>query len=93
MRIYTDTQAEVHEGDTVRYVHWSWSARSSDNKLFMKAGTVVDVRRDRPDAVGVHFPRHAPGANIIAIAEDLRLVACPHEDRRYSNDNAGREEG
>lgn len=87
MMIYTDACAEVHEGDTVRYVRWNWSARTADNRFYGKAGTVVDVRKDRPDAVGVHFPHHAKGANVLAVASDLRMVACPHEDRRYSPDH------
>jgi hypothetical protein len=79
MRIYADAQWEVHEGDTVRYVR-----RGHPNGKFSgKAGTVVDAGPRRPGAVGVHFPHYPRGINVLAIADDLRLVACPHEDRRH----------
>lgn len=79
MRIYRDGLAEVHEGDIVRYVRWNWSARRTDNRLYKKTGTVVEILPQRPGAVGVHFPHHARGVNVLATADDLRLVSCPHE--------------
>lgn len=82
--IYTDALAEVHLGDTVRYVRYDWKAP----RFYMKTGTVVEVLQNRPGAVGVHFPHYAKGVNVLAIDSDLRLVACPHEGlgRRYGPD-------
>lgn len=87
MRVYTDACAVVHEGDTVRYVRWHWSRDGKDNRFYEKAGTVVEVLPNRPGAVGVHFPHYAKGVNVLATADDLRMVACPHEGRRYSPDH------
>lgn len=84
MRVYTDAMAELHAGDTVRYVCYDWATRG---KFYNKTGTVTDIPRHCPGAAGVHFPHHAKGANIRAVAGSLRLVACPHEDRRYGNDD------
>lgn len=81
MRIWTDTLAEVHEGDTVRYVRWDYGTRG---KFHNRTGTVTEVRS--PGAVGVHFPHYPRGTNLIAVACDVRLVACVHEpegDNRY----------
>jgi hypothetical protein len=84
MMIYTDAQAEVHVGDTVRYVRYDYR---NQGKFLGRTGTVVDANPRRPGSVGIHFPHHAKGMNVLAVAEEIRLVACPHEDRRYGNDD------
>jgi hypothetical protein len=81
MKIYIDVQADVHEGDTVRYVRWSYP----NGKFSGKTGTVVDAGPHRPGAVGVHFPHYPKGANVLAIADEIRLVTCPHEGKEYSS--------
>ena len=78
MRIYTDTQADVHEGDIVRYVRYRYGYEDGTvpGKFYQQEGTVTELR---PGAVGIHFPHYARGTNISAIADDIRLVACVHE--------------
>jgi hypothetical protein len=85
MRIYTDAQAEVHAGDTVRYVRWDYDTRG---KFYGRTGTIVKVldHGRGHGTLGVHFPHHPRGTNLLAIAEHFRLVACPHEDRRYGSE-------
>lgn len=73
--IYTDTQAEVHAGDTVRYVYWDWTTRG---KFYQKTGTVTELR---PSALGIHFPHYAQGTNLVTIARDARLVSCIHKEK------------
>lgn len=70
VKIYTDTQADVHIGDTVRYVRWDYATRG---KFYEKTGTVTELRGT--GGVGIHFPHYAPGTNLVAHASDVRLVS------------------
>lgn len=87
--IYTDVRTEVHEGDTVRYTCYDWRNRG---KFYGMTGRVVEVLPNRPGAVGIHFPHYAAGVNVLATAGDLRMVACPHEGRRYGPDTSAWDE-
>lgn len=71
--IYTDTLAEVHVGDTVRYAYWDFGDRG---KFCGKTGTVTEIRP--VGALGVHFPHYPKGTNLVAGADKFRLVTCTH---------------
>jgi hypothetical protein len=72
--IYLDAQAEVHVGDTVRYVRWDWGTKG---KFYQKTGTVTELRGT--SALGIHFPHHARSTNLVTPADHVRLVRCAHE--------------
>lgn len=72
MKVYLDETTDVHVSDTVRYVRWDYATRG---KFYNRVGTVTDIRSPvPPGALGVHFPHHAKGANLIASADHFRLV-------------------
>lgn len=71
MKIFTDALADVHVGDTVRYVHWDYATRG---KFYRMAGTVTELRGT--GALGVHFPHYAAGTNLVAVADHFRLIVA-----------------
>jgi hypothetical protein len=73
-QVYRDELASVHPGDTVRYVSYDYANRG---KFYRKTGIVTELRGT--SALGVHFPHHAQGANLIAVDDHFRLVTCVHE--------------
>ena len=85
--VYTDTKAEVHVGDTVRYVRYDYHTTverdgytfndyRKPGRFYQQAGTVTEVYNNR--LLGVHFPHYAKGANLHAPGEYFRLVTCTH---------------
>lgn len=70
MKVYTDTQADVHVGDTVRYIGWDYVTRG---KFYEKTGTVTELRGT--GGIGIHFPHYAKGTNLVAHAGDVRWVS------------------
>lgn len=73
MKITVDTVADVHIGDTVRFVYYDYRTRG---KFYGLAGTVTELRGT--GWLGVHFPHYARGTNLTGYIGNFRLMQCVH---------------